>query len=319
MDEERFSDEKFNQALAALVEPPADLTERLLAACRQEADFGGDTDEAAFLRPETPPAARRLRWHAWLSHAAVAAGVAVICSVLAVRLMGGRVAATPQRVAMAHSEKGVALVGANVAVPMEAAEAEEAAAIRPMHAFAARKEAAKPVMREAPQAAVDNYQSIAQAPLAKAKSSALQGFSLADSRRLHTSFAGDAGESMAASSVGGTALPSRHASGNERSEISDTVTQVWLTDTLPPSRADIDAANKKLGDIMHLELMESDEEKCTLIRVTAEDSAIQQLVDDLHGRHGLTLLSPSLPQPGEENAAAFTGKQVTYLLKLLHR
>ncbi len=312
MDEERFSDEKFNQALAALVEPPADLTERLLAACRQEADFGGDTDEAAFLRPETPPASRRLRWHAWFSHAAVAAGVAVICSVLAVRVMGGRVAAAPQRVAMAPSEKGVALVGADDAVPME-----EAAAIRPMRAFAA-KEAAKPVMK-APQAAVDNYQSIAQAPLAKAKSSALQGFSLADSRRLHTSFAGDAGEAMAASSVGGTALPSRHASGNERSEIADTVTQVWLTDTLPPSRADIDAANKKLGDIMHLELMESDEEKCTLIRVTAEDSAIQQLVDDLHGRHGLTLLSPSLPQPGEENAAAFTGKQVTYLLKLLHR
>ncbi len=315
MNEEKFSDEQLNQALAALVEPPADLTERILAVCHQEADCAVDTDEAAFLRPAESAPARRFRWRAWLSHVAVAAGVAVLCSVLAVRVLENRQsAAVPQRLAMSSAPAAVADA---VAAPMETEEANEEAqpAAAPRLRVMAMKKLAQPTASVGADnaIAVNSYEAAAPQEAAT-----MQGFSLADSRRLHASFAGDAGEAMAVSSVRSTALPSRRAASGERHEIADTVTQVWLTDTLPPTRENIESANKKL-DGMHLELLDSDEENCTLIRVTAADSAIQRLVDDFHGRHDLTLLSPSLPQPGEENAVAFTGKQVTYLMKLLHR
>ena len=98
---------------------------------------------------------------------------------------------------------------------------------------------------------------------------------------------------------------------NGLSKISDEVTHIWVTDTLPKKNA--------------LELPEGcavqgadtpDENGIVTWTVVAPDSAVQQLTDCLYQKHW-RLVSPAAPQPNKKEFAAFNGHPVKYTLKIV--
>jgi len=309
-------DADIDQALKQLVEPPAGFSERIIAACHATSEMTPLSEEeflaTAAAAPQPPHARTGTRWRATILNMAAAAAVAILCAGATTLILNGSrqqpVATTAALVALRPGEDGptrIASKSAAVPLPEESTTADTAlVSLLPGDdgptRIAARSATASPMAIASADAPMDS----------------LQGFSLRDSQRLHASFSGNAAEHAAAASTAGKMIHRNSTDRVKRQELPEKVTQVWLTRGKIPTQKQLDELTSKVPG-SNFTLVDNDGERCTTIRIVASDAQLQGIVDTLHDHSGLTLLSPSLPQPGEASAVAFKDKSVVYTMKLL--
>lgn len=170
-----------------------------------------------------------------------------------------------------------------------------------------------PAVAEAPEAllAVVQQQPLSlpeTTTLPAAVASAADGFSWKDNMALGKMSKSLPQDIMTVSTQGGSLKAIRQ---NGLSKISDEVTHIWVTDTLPGKNA--------------LDLPEGcafqgadtpDENGIITWTVVAPDSVVQQLTDCLYQKHW-RLVSPAAPQPNKKEFVAFNGHPVKYTLKIV--